>query len=58
VELTSKQNVSSTLQAQLEGVTVECSSLRKELEKLEGKLGALTHPDFSFENISSLTNII
>ncbi|XP_023929857.1 ubiquitin C-terminal hydrolase 12 isoform X5 [Quercus suber] len=58
VELTSKQEANSALQAQLEGVTAERSSLRKEIEKLEGELGALSHPDFSFENISSLTNII
>ena len=58
VELTSKQEVNSALQAQLEGVTAERSSLRKEIEKLEGELGALSHPDFSFQNISSLTNII
>ena len=58
VELSSKQEVNSALQAQLEGVTAEHSSLRKEIEKLEGELGALSHPDFSFENISSLTNII
>ncbi|XP_030962284.1 ubiquitin carboxyl-terminal hydrolase 12-like isoform X2 [Quercus lobata] len=58
VELTSKQEVNSALQAQLEGVTAERSYLRKEIEKLEGELGALSHPDFSFENISSLTNII
>ena len=58
VELTSKQEASSILQAQLEGVTAKCSSLRQKIEKLEGKLGALSHLDFSFENISSLTNII
>ncbi|KAL4599353.1 hypothetical protein ACB092_11G120600 [Castanea dentata] len=58
VELASKQEVSSALQAQLEDVTVERSSLRKEIEKLEGELGALSHPDFSFENIGFLTNII
>nr|POF06655.1 hypothetical protein CFP56_29244 [Quercus suber] len=49
VELTSKQEASSALQAQLEGVTVERSSLSQKIEKLEGELGALSHPDFSFE---------
>nr|POE96638.1 hypothetical protein CFP56_62990 [Quercus suber] len=48
----------SALQAQLEGVTAERYSLRKEVEKLEGELGALSNLDFSLENISSLTNII
>ena len=58
MELTSKQEVSFAFQAQLEGVIAEHNSLRKKIEKLEGELGALSHPDFSFENISYLTNII
>ena len=58
VELTSKQEVSFAFQAQLEGVIAEHSSLRKKIEKLEGELGALSHLDFSFENINSLINII
>ena len=57
VELTSKKGANSAFQAQLKGVTAERNSLRQEIE-LEGELGALSHPDFSFENISSLTNII
>ena len=58
VELTSQQEASSVLQIQLEGVTIERNSLRKEIEKLEGELGDLSDPDFSLECISSLTNII
>ena len=58
MKLTSNQEANSALQTQLEGVTAEWSSLRKEIEKLEGELGALSHPNFSLENISSLTNII
>ena len=57
MELTSQQEASSTLQTQL-GVTVEYNSLRKEIEKLEGKLGALSDPDFSLENFTFLTNIL
>ena len=57
-KLTSQQEASSSIQTQLEGVIVERNSLRKEIEKLEGELGALSHLDFSLENISSLTNII
>ena len=58
VELTSQQEASSVLQTQLEGVTTERNSLRKEIKKLEGELGDLSDPDFSLESISSLTNII
>ena len=58
MELKSQQEASFALQAQLEGVIAERNSLRKEVEKLESKLGALSDPDFSLKNISSLTNII
>ena len=58
MELTSQQEASFSLQTQLEGVIVERNSLNKEIEKLEGKLRALSDPDFSLENFSSLTNII
>ena len=58
MELTSQQEASSALQTQLEGVTVEHNSLKKEIEKLEGELEALSDPDFSLENIISLTNIV
>ena len=58
MELTSQQKASSALQTQLEGLTAKRNSLRKEVEMLEGKLGALSSPEFSLENISSLTNII
>ena len=47
VELTSQQEASSALQAQLEGVIAERNSLKKEIEKLEGELGALSDPNFS-----------
>ena len=58
MELTSQQEASFALQTQLEGVTVEHNSLKKEIEKLGGKLGALSDPDFSIENFSFLTNIL
>ena len=58
VELTPQQEAISTLQTQLEGVTAECNSLRKEIEKLECELGALSDLDFSPENFSFLTNIL
>ena len=58
VEITSQQEASSAFQAQLEGVTIEPNSLKKDIEKLEGELGALSDPDFSLENFSFLTNII
>ena len=57
VELTPQQEASSTLQTQIEGVTAEHNSLKKENEKLEGELGALSDSDFFLENFSSLTNI-
>ena len=57
VELTPQQEASSTFQTQIEGVTAEHNSLKKEIEKLEGELGALSYPDFFLENFSSLTNI-
>ena len=57
VELTSQQEISSALQAQLKGVTAERNSLKKEIEKLKGDLGALSDLDFSLENFSFLTNI-
>ena len=46
------------LQAQLEGVIAKCNSLKKEIEKLEGELGALSDPNFSLENFNFLTNIL
>ena len=58
VELTSQQEASSALQAQLEGVIAKCNSLKKEIEKLEGELGALSDPNFSLENFNFLTNIL
>ena len=58
MEFSFQQEASSDLQAQIEGVTVEHSSLRKEIEKLEGELEALSDPDFSLENFSFLTNIL
>ena len=58
VELSFEQEASSAHQTQIEGVTTECSSLRKEIEKLECELGALSNPDFSLENFSFLTNIL
>ena len=57
-ELSSKQEANSTLQTQLEGVSAEQSFLDKEIEKLEGELGALSHPDFSLNNTSTLTYMI
>ena len=57
-DLSSTQEVDSALQTQLEGVTVEQSSLDKEMEKSEGGLGVLSNLDFSFENINTLTNIV
>ena len=57
MELTPQQEASSTLQTQIEGVTAEHNSLKKENEKLEGELGALSDSDFFLENFSSLTNI-
>ena len=58
VELSPQQEASFALQAQIEGVTVEHSSLRKEIEKLEDELGALSDLEFSLENFSFLTNIL
>jgi len=58
VELTSQQEVSSALQFQIEGFIAERNSLKKEIEKLEGELGALSDPKFSLENFSSLTSIL
>ena len=58
MELSSQQEASFALQAQIEGVTTEHSSLRKEIEKLEGELEALSDPDFSLENFGFLTNIL
>ena len=58
VELSPQQEASFALQAQIEGVTVEHSSLRKEIEKLEDELGALSDSEFSLENFSFLTNIL
>ena len=58
MELTSQQEASFALQTQLEVVTTECNSLRKEIEKSEGELGALSDPNFSLENFSFLTNIL
>ena len=57
-DLSSKPEASSAPQTQLEGVAAEQSSLDKEIEKLEGELGALSHPNFSLENISALADII
>ena len=57
-DLLSKQKASSAIQTQLEGAAAEQSSLDKEIEKLEGELGALSHPNFSLENISALADII
>ena len=57
-DLSSTQEVDSALQTQLEGVTVEQSSLDKEMEKSEGGLGVLSNLYFSFENINTLTNIV
>jgi len=56
--LSSKQEASSALQTQLEGVVVKQNSLDKEIEKLEAELGALRHPYFSLKNISALKDII
>ena len=58
VELSSQQEASPALQTQIEGVIIECKSLREEIEKLESKLGALSYLDFSLENFSFLTNIL
>ena len=58
VEITFQQEASSTLQTQLEGVTAEQNSLRKEIKKLESELGTLSDPNFSLENFSFLTNIL
>ena len=58
MELTSQQEASSAFQSQLEGITAEHISLKKEIEKLEGELRALSDPDFSLENFNSLTNIL
>lgn len=57
-DLSSKQEASFSLQTQLEGVAVEQRSLDKEIEKFEGELGALSHLDFSLENISTVADII
>ena len=57
-DLSSVQEANSTLQTQLEGVTTEQSSLDKAIEKLECELGALSHLDFSLDNISTLIDIV
>ena len=57
-DLSSVQEANSTLQTQLEGVTAEQSSLDKAIEKLECELGALSHLDFSLDNISTLIDIV
>lgn len=57
-DLTSKLEAGSILQAQLNGIEEEQGSLIKEIEKLERELGALSHLDFSFENVNTLTIII
>ena len=57
-DLLSAQEDYSVLQTQLEGIKVEHDSFDEEIKKLESELGALSHPDFSLENINSLTNII
>ena len=57
-DLSFTQEDYSVLQTQLEGVKAEHDSFDEEIKKLESELGALSHPDFSLENINSLTNII
>lgn len=56
--LSSAQEDYFALQTLLEGVKAEQGSFDKEVEKLESELGTLSHPDFSFENINSLIDII
>ena len=57
-DLSSKLEAGSTLDTQLKGVEEEHGSLNKEIEKLEGDLGSLSHLDFSLENVNTLIDII
>lgn len=57
-DFSSKLEAGSTLNTQLKGVEEEHGSLNKEIEKLEGKLGAQSHLDFSLENVNALIDII
>nr|POF22755.1 hypothetical protein CFP56_09732 [Quercus suber] len=57
-DLSSAQEDYSAFRTQLEGVKAEQGSFDKEIEKLESKLGTVSHPDFSFENINALKDII
>ena len=57
-DLLSKQEASSALQTQLKSFEIEQGSLNKEIENLEGELGALSHPNFSLQNINVVIDII